>query len=96
MKIKKTTAPASRYVTGRDIFPKLKLKLLLQKPSGMFTPKLYHTQGVAVGVGEAVGEEDGDAVAKGVAEGFAVAPFLSPVMIKTSEVPEVPVVVVTF
>lgn len=43
-----------------------------------------------MGVGEALG------VAVGVADGFAVAPFLRPVTIKTSEVPEPEVEAVTF
>lgn len=90
------TAPASRYVTGKENFPRFKLKLLPQKTPGTIS-KLYHNQ-----IGVAVGEGDGEAVGKalglgvGVAEGLAVAPFLSPVTIKTSEVPDDAVVAIVF
>ena len=95
------TAPASRYVTGRENFPRLKSKLLPKTVPRRTIPKLYHNQ-IGVEVGVEVGDAEGEAVEEdvgfgvGVAEGLAVAPFLSPVTIETSVVPEVAVVAMTF
>ena len=96
------TAPASRYVTGRENFPRLKSKLLPKTVPRRTIPKLYHNQIEEVAVGVGVGEADEEAVGEalgfgvGVAEGLAVAPFLSPVTIETLVVPEVAVVAITF